>query len=1065
MSNRALGVLALSVMIGLLAFSVGVARAEAPKLVSYGSFGSGQLNDPVGVAVDQTSSDVYVASVSKGGITKFDSSGKLISPPSPFGVGNERFTGAAVNPTNGDVYVASNVFNEVSEAFEGRINSYDPSGGVLLSSFAVAGCVKAEGVMWAQIATDSAGNIYLPCAPQNEVQKFSPTGTPLQTVTGSGESVLKSPTGVAVDASGNVWVADTANNRIEELDPAGTFIREIKSEGVQALALDTHDEVFALVKNSADFCGSFAPPCYHVVEYSSAGAPLADIGAGAIGGPDFIESVFGGFVMLAVNGASGRVYVSDGADKVVWIFGPPSASVIGRELAVEVGASDAKLGAQIIPGGIETTYHFEYGTTAAYGQTVPFPEGDVGTGVTPRTIWATTSGLAPGTTYHYRVVATNELGTVAGADQTFTTETSAQVGCPNEQLRSGFSATLPDCRAYELVTPPTKDSTQPDPYFEFPRENHASREGQRMSYFAIDSLPGSRTDGESYISTRGVSGWIPENIIPLQSYSGFECPIQGTLIQAYSSDLSKGVLSAGKNQRAEDAFGGGCGAPGLVLDEPSGVTNLFLRDNTNGNYQLIDLTPSGVTPADAHFDGASSDFSHIVFDEHAQLTVSAPAGVSDLYEWTGGVVRLVTVLPDGTPVAGSLANNGFAHEHAVSADGSRIIFTAGGKLYVRLKGSSTMQLDAPQASGGGGGHFMDASADGSEVFFTDDASAGLTSDTQPGSGTNLYRYDLNAGQLTDLTPQGHAEVQGVSAASEDGSYLYFVSDANLAARAIQGQPNLYRWHSGTTTFVATISQGLDSCVQAGACARVSPSGAFLAFASKQSLTGYDNTDAKTGVPDTEVFLYDAGSNQLICASCNPSGDSPTGGATMETPSGGTPHYLSDSGRLFFDTPDTLLPSDTNGQTDVYEYESGQLHLISTGTSSTESVLLDASESGNDVFFLTRQKLVPQDTQEEARGIYDARVDGGFPTPSAPPPCTTADSCRSASPPQPSIFGAPSSATFSGAGNLAPPAEAKRNVKPKKKKPTKQTCKRRRNKRKPAGCQSRGRKATAHKEGQ
>ena len=126
--------------------------------------------------------------------------------------------------------------------------------------------------------------------------------------------------------------------------------------------------------------------------------------------------------------------------------------------------------------------------------------------------------------------------------------------------------------------------------------------------------------------------------------------------------------------------------------------------------------------------------------------------------------------------------------------------------------------------------------------------------------------------------------------------------------------------------------------------------------------------------------------------------------------------VSNNGQVFFETTEALLPRDTNGQTDVYEFDSrGGLHLISTGTSSGESLLLDASVSGDDVFFLTPQSLVPQDTTEEALRIYDARVDGGFPEGALPPACTTADACRAAAAPQPSIYGAPSSQTFSGTG--------------------------------------------------
>ena len=79
-----------------------------------------------------------------------------------------------------------------------------------------------------------------------------------------------------------------------------------------------------------------------------------------------------------------------------------------------------------------------------------------------------------------------------------------------------------------------------------------------------------------------------------------------------------------------------------------------------------------------------------------------------------------------------------------------------------------------------------------------------------------------------------------------------------------------------------------------------------------------------------------------------------------------------------------------------------------------------SENGNDVFFRSNQQLVPQDNQEGQLVTYDARVDGGFAEPSSPPPCTTADACRTPVPPQPSVYGAPASQTFSGVGNLAPP---------------------------------------------
>ena len=130
--------------------------------------------------------------------------------------------------------------------------------------------------------------------------------------------------------------------------------------------------------------------------------------------------------------------------------------------------------------------------------------------------------------------------------------------------------------------------------------------------------------------------------------------------------------------------------------------------------------------------------------------------------------------------------------------------------------------------------------------------------------------------------------------------------------------------------------------------------------------------------------------------------------------------LTDAGQVFFETGEALVPSDTNGVLDVYEYVGGHVYLISSGTSSFESNLEDVSESGDDVFFRSDQQLVPQDNQEGQVVIYDARVDGGFAEPSSPPLCTTADACRTPVAPQPSVYGAPASQTFSGLGNLAPP---------------------------------------------
>lgn len=367
----------------------------------------------------------------------------------------------------------------------------------------------------------------------------------------------------------------------------------------------------------------------------------------------------------------------------------------------------------------------------------------------------------------------------------------------------------------------------------------------------------------------------------------------------------------------------------------------------------------------------------------------------------------------------------------------------------------------------------------------------------------------NLSDLTPLDPESKERsfVQGlVLGVSEAGSYVYFVADGVLAPGAKPGECgvanglppsvtcNLYVRHDGKTALVAVLSNEDSPDWANGAfselgklTARVSPNGRWLAFMSRRSLTGYDNRDANSGHPDQEVYLYHApaGAGEagtLVCASCNPTGARPVGEEYEKLEDGlvaggnnvwegGTwiaanipgwtgnkrdqaryqSRYLSNSGRLFFNSDDPLVPQDINGAWDVYEYEpagfaneegkvecvegsatfdersGGCVGLISAGTSGGESAFLDASESGGDVFFLTSSELVPQD-QDSALDIYDAHECTALapcsPTPLASAPaCSSADACKAAPTPQPASFGAPSSETFSGAGNILPPPEA------------------------------------------
>jgi hypothetical protein len=264
-----------------------------------------------------------------------------------------------------------------------------------------------------------------------------------------------------------------------------------------------------------------------------------------------------------------------------------------------------------------------------------------------------------------------------------------------------------------------------------------------------------------------------------------------------------------------------------------------------------------------------------------------------------------------------------------------------------------------------------------------------------------------------------------------------------------------------------------------ATTRVSPDGRYLAFMSDRSLTGYDNEDLTSSHAgerlDEEVYVYDAATGQLHCASCNPTGARPHGvfdagdsnqgstgeglGLVVDRPeiwaptrsdadhwlAGSIPgstkislgdsiyqsRYLSDDGRLFFNSPDHLVPAATGEREKVYEYEpngagdctsqAGCVGLLSLGTSQHEAAFLDASVSGNDVFFLTEDQLVPTDVDGNF-DIYDAHVcETGSPCPpqatASTPPCNEVTvACKGPQTSAPA-FPTPASTTVTGSGNV------------------------------------------------
>lgn len=670
-----------------------------------------------------------------------------------------------------------------------------------------------------------------------------------------------------------------------------------------------------------------------------------------------------------------------------------------------VNATAANLRAEINPNGLPGAYHFDYISQAAYEANLnaaPPKEGFAGALKAPISGSAPLGagpglekpvqhigGLTPITTYRYRVVATNSLGTATGPERLFTTQESSAV----------FH--LLDGRAWEMVSPLDKDggAIQPPGTLFGGGDFQAAAGGSSFAYSSATAFSGAKgaPPASQYLSSRAGSGWQTENVSPaLDSAAYGEAP-NGAPFRLFSESLGSAVLFGGDPCRGV----AGCPAPSQPLPgsgAPLGYPELYLRQNGTGAYQALikasDLAHSSVTAEHfrAELVGASADLSRALISSCAALTanateVSAGAGQCDegeqnLYRWSGGTLSLLNLLPGdstGTPGALLAASLG-----ATSNEGApRTYFTQleDGAIYLREEAQTKL---LPETAGGGAS-FQLASRDGAFAFFT--------------KGSHLYRYSAGAQTSTDITPSGG--VAGVFGASTDGSIVYFQDAAGVE-----------RWQGGTTTPLVPAAALESSFPPASGRARVSADGSHLAFLTDAELGDYENAGA------TELYLYGPppGSNvpQLVCASCNPTGERPRGDATLPgaEPNGSAPlsykpRALSANGqRLFFESSDKLVLQDTNEDHDVYEWEAngegdcahapGCLNLISSGRSPEGASFLDASADGQDAYFLTDGSLVSSDPG--SIDVYDARVGGGFPEAVKPIPCV-ADACQ-ALPPTP-----------------------------------------------------------------
>ena len=1110
---------------------------------------------PWGLAVDQSTHDLYVTDRENHIVDVFSSTGTYLSQ---FGgeVLSTDGESVATNDLTGDAYVA--------DSGSDVIDIFDSMGSIVLPAWAGAKIPAGSfdgGFVYVGI-DPTTHHVYVADTSLHEVDEFGASTEEeyVGQLTGTPSGPFVRPQAIAVDPiNGNLYVADESG----VVDVFGPDIlvpnvttepateetpRSVTLNGkVSALEAETHEDatcVFAWGKTEA--LEEPAVACEQNPEKGEEVAVTAKL-------TEKLQPDTTYYYQLQAKNGKGT-----NEDGAILHFTTPGPG-IESESASDVASTSATLEATLNPHGVSTSYYFQYSTgdtadcAPSTCTSVPVPDAAIGSAEGEK-VEQHIQVLTADTPYHYRVVTVGEIEVepgkfkaeeFEGPERTFTTQTAST------------ASSLPDGRAWELVTPPNEQGAGLIAIGnEQGADIQAAENGDGITYGAtapITANPeGSRSlEVTQAISTRTAPGsWETQDIATPHNEGPTGIDIgKAAEYKLFSSNLSVGLVEPA----------GDTPLPPLAAGSEK---TIYLR-RADGSYEAL-VTAENV-PAGTKFGGdgeieggvsfvtATPGFSHVILDSREGVKLSTMPGDNGggLYEWAAGRLQPASVLPNGNFTAASLGDHGFGGEgevrHAVSDYGSRLVFeatTLNGlrveekHLYLRdMSSKETVQIDAAQGapeSTNPEDRYETANSEGSRVFFTSGAQL-TASPSGSQEARDLYVFEANggsgplAGKLIDLTADHNggkgAEVLGVIGASEDGTSVYFVANGALGTGSKRGncerpqEPsretcnNVYlesydeatdAWT--TPVLVATIS-GADRPSWGGGTSdladltsRVSPNGRYLAFMSERSLTGYDNRDAGSGVPDEEVYLYHApavggAGGTLVCASCNPTGARPAGMFDKKAFEGSVPlvdlgeiwggrwlaanipgwtsedtraaqyqsRYLSDSGRLFFNSSDVLVPSDVDGTQDVYEYEpkgiespegkvecsestssgsdvfkpereyevegrkgeegAGCVALTSAGTSAEESAFLDASETGSDVFFLTSSRLSSRDLGT-SYNIYDAHECSAS-SPCAPvsaeppPPCDTGDSCKPGPSPQPAIFGAPASATFTGSGDLSP----------------------------------------------
>jgi hypothetical protein len=668
-----------------------------------------------------------------------------------------------------------------------------------------------------------------------------------------------------------------------------------------------------------------------------------------------------------------------------------------------VGGTRAVIGGKVNAENQSTDYWLEYGTSGAYGTKVPATEdGEAGEGETPELHTAALAGLQPETTYHFRIVAKNGAGTSNGDDTVLTTPVA-------DDGTGRFE--LPDGRVWEQVSPVDKNGSDVYKGGAVAAVNGNAITWKSQGSFAEQpTSQGGKT--ADYRSVREGTKWVTKGIVPGKVLLGFEYGYR-----AFDANLTKGFYNG-------DFAGSYTLDPSVPVEEmPASETSEdqsrvidYWRDFSTGAFHNVSGSVLPGNFAHAGYEGSTPDMSHIYISSWRELVPGSPckstvvndifaSGPMCLYDYTGGTLHLASILPGEVKSPGHFAG--------VSDDGSQLFFTNEGLAYRRTDDSSTVTVGAserttPPAFPGGT----------TQVAAIDHASgdrALLRStvelvDEDEDEAPDLYLWDGTKPAGLQLTlirgdaKTGDGENEVLTAANDLSRFFFRTSKQILDGAPNEEGSKNYLWENGAITYIGAGEYGN---------VRKNPDASFIAFISSSRVSVYDNAG------HGEAYRYDAASREISCVSCNPTGEAATADAGFDPGFDGLlpVHELrnvSEDGKVFFMTGETLVPRDTNGTTDVYEYTLHKPYLISQGTAPDASLFFDASPNGDDVFFNTVGRLVKWD-RDESKDLYDARVDGGLPEP--PPGIIGCEGDSCVAPPNPPNDPTPASANFNGTGNV------------------------------------------------